>query len=57
MTKAMILLIGNHNNQATTYWIDSIRNFVNIRSQQLIKFGFTFLRGFPELQSRSKRIY
>ena len=52
VTKAMILLIGNHNNQGTTYWIDSIRNFVSIGSQQLIKFGFTFLRGFTELQSR-----
>ena len=52
VTKAMILLIGNHNNQGTTYWIDSIRNFVSIGNQQLIKFGFTFLRGFTELQSR-----
>ena len=47
VTEVMILLIGNHKNQGTTYW-----NFVSIRSQQLIKFGFTFLRGFTELQSR-----
>ena len=40
--KAMILLIGNHNNQGTTYWIDSIRNFVSIGNQQLIKFDLLF---------------
>ena len=47
VTKAMILLIGNQNNQGITYWIDSIRNFVSIGiwSQQVIKFGFTFLKG------------
>ena len=52
--KAMILLIGNHNNQGTTHWIDSIRNFasISIWSQQVFKFGFTFLKGLTELQSR-----
>ena len=49
---ALILLIGNHNNQGTTYWIDSIRNYISIGNQQLIKFWFTFLRGFTEFQSR-----
>ena len=31
-------------------WIDSAKNFPSIESQQVINFGFTFLKGFTKLQ-------